>query len=431
MVTGLTSHLPSDPMSAQTIRDSYGIDVRTCGAIGDGNTDDSAAIQKALDAGSPRVVIPAGVYRVGRTLRVPSGRRIVVHRHARIVMADGAGVDRSCHLVANADPRRGNADIHIEGGIWDGNNLANPRGPDEPDSYTGVMMCFTKVRGFTLRDVTLINPESYYTRLDQVTNFWVEDIRLRATRLRPNQDGIHLGGGCEDGLIRRIDGKGDGVPNDDLVAVNPNDANHRAQNLGKTWGPVRRLHIDGLAAEDCHSFVRLLSVDDIIEDITISNLVGGCRVCVLNLDAGRQCAVPIFDENDPKYAQGAGLLRNVRVWNAQVHKSQVNQRKALIHLMTNPRNICVERFTRDVNFDASPDAPTLAINDVGPTRIDLEGLDAGQLDALVLDHPTQPLQSQPMAGLIGASHRAACAIGVGGRFTLPHGGFDRLKLTQA
>lgn len=410
----------------------YGLNIRDTGAAGDGSTDDSHAIQKALDSGQPLITAPPGCYRIGRTLRIGSNTRFIAHPQARFVMADGAGVDRACHLLANADPDRGNANVHVEGGIWDGNNRHNPRGPDAPDSYTGIMLCFTQVEGLTLRDVTLIDPESYYCRIDRTRRFWIEDIRLRATNLRPNQDGVHLGGHCEDGIIRRIDGSGEGVPNDDLVAINPNDANDRAQNLGKTWGPVRRIDIDGLTAECCHSFVRLLSVDDVIEQVTMANLFGGCRVAALNLDAGRQCKVPPFDSADPKYARGAGLLRNIRIWNARVHKAGAQPNaKPLIHLMTNVDDLTVERFGRDEAADAALHVPTLGISDVGPTRVELEGLTRAQAEAIDLHQPTTAKQIDPCASPTGQPrHRMTCAIDTASQLALPHGGFDRLALMR-
>lgn len=46
--------------------------VRDFGAIGDGTTDDTAAIQSALDSGTSRVFIPAGSYKITTLLSVPS-----------------------------------------------------------------------------------------------------------------------------------------------------------------------------------------------------------------------------------------------------------------------------------------------------------------------------------------------------------------------
>ena len=57
----------------------HGLNVHTFDASGDGSTDDSAAIQRALDAGHPRVVIPLGTYRIGRALRIGSNTQLIVH----------------------------------------------------------------------------------------------------------------------------------------------------------------------------------------------------------------------------------------------------------------------------------------------------------------------------------------------------------------
>lgn len=48
--------------------------VRSFGAKGDGRTDDSAAVQAAVDAGSGSVFFPKGVYRITKTIDVPLNR---------------------------------------------------------------------------------------------------------------------------------------------------------------------------------------------------------------------------------------------------------------------------------------------------------------------------------------------------------------------
>src|SRR5687768_16073021 len=48
--------------------------VRNFGAKGDGRTDDSAAVQAAVDAGSGSVFFPKGVYRITKTIEVPLNR---------------------------------------------------------------------------------------------------------------------------------------------------------------------------------------------------------------------------------------------------------------------------------------------------------------------------------------------------------------------
>jgi hypothetical protein len=75
---------------ALTVAHLAAADVRTAGAIGDGNTDDTAAIQKAVDAGGA-VHFPTGTYRLTRTIMVDLEKTgfVVIHGEgaARVLMA--------------------------------------------------------------------------------------------------------------------------------------------------------------------------------------------------------------------------------------------------------------------------------------------------------------------------------------------------------
>ncbi|MBN1934073.1 MAG: endopolygalacturonase [Anaerolineae bacterium] len=405
----------------------YGINVRDYGARGDGDSDDAPAIQAALDAGRGLVVIPYGVYRIGRTLRVPSHTHLRVHPCARLFLADGAGVDRHSFLLTNAQPERGDEKICIEGGIWDGNNIHNPRGPDAPTSYTGVLLNFVGVRELTLRALTLRDPESYYIRLGRVQGFAVEDIRLEAPHLRPNQDGVHLGGFCEDGVIRNITGVGVSVPNDDLVALSADDANERAQNLGKLCGPIRRIRVENLTATDCHTFVRLLSVRSPVEDIEIRDLRGGCHVAALNLDACRECRVPLFDPDDPAVADGVGAITHVHVRGVRVYKASTASRKPLVDLRTRVQDFVIEDFVRDLERDVHPQVPSLLVGSVGAATVHLEGLTTGQIAALRQTTPRAAVQW--LAGVTDVEQYAvSCNLGARDVLTLPTGGWTRLAV---
>ncbi len=69
-----------------------GVDVREYGAVGDGTTDDAAAIQRALDQGG-HVHIPAGTFKVSRQLTVPPN-----------TVVTGAGPGVSVITAAGAAP---------------------------------------------------------------------------------------------------------------------------------------------------------------------------------------------------------------------------------------------------------------------------------------------------------------------------------------
>ncbi|MBN1936685.1 MAG: hypothetical protein JW934_18635, partial [Anaerolineae bacterium] len=254
--------------------------------------------------------------------------------------------------------------------------------------------------------------------------------RLEAPHLRPNQDGVHLGGFCEDGLIRNIAGIGMSAPNDDLVALNADDANHRVQNLGKLCGPIRRIRVENLSASDCHTFVRLLSVRSPIEDIEIRHLRGGCHVAALNLDACRECRVPLFDPADPAVADGVGTIARVRVRDVNVYKASTSSRKPLVDLRTRVQDFEIEDLRRDGERDAQPQAASLLVGSVGAAAVRLEGLTAKQVTAL--QHSTTVCGA--FRRLAGVSGRALYAgewdIGSADALMLPSGGWARLVVKE-
>ncbi|MFP3905170.1 MAG: glycosyl hydrolase family 28-related protein, partial [Armatimonadota bacterium] len=259
-------------------------DVKQYGAVGDGVCDDTAAIQRALDGGEGTVVIPPGRYTITSALSVSSGTTIRADEDALIRLADGAGVHAGVFLVTNDDHGGGNEDITVEGGVWDGNCANNPRGEDgDMDGYTGTAINFVNVSGLTLRNLTVRNPEGFSIRLGEVQDFRVEDIRFDNTIIRPNQDGVHVGGFSHRGVIRKLRALTPKTTNDDMVALNADDDVERVLNLGMKRGPITDIEVEGLYGDDVYTFVRLLSVDALIEEITISEVHGGCRYHAVNM----------------------------------------------------------------------------------------------------------------------------------------------------
>jgi hypothetical protein len=326
----------------------------------------AAALQRAFASGVRNIFIPPGRHLVTETIRIPSGTRLVAHPESHVILADGAARTPQDYLLTNADHEHGAKDITIEGGLWDGNNRGNPRPPGLfDDGYTGAMFHFENVTGLTLRDLTLTNAEAYYTRYTHVRDFHVEDIRFDSDNVRNNNDGVHLGGNCSRGVIRNIRGLRPGVTGDDMVPLNADDALQRTEVRGMTNGPIEDIVIENIQAEDCHSFVRLLSVWSPIRDIRITNIAGTCSVSAINADAARGCRVPIFDEKNPPFPDGVGLLENIEVSTLRVAKSQANG-IALLRLETRMKNFTVRDFQRMADLDQDPKAPSLAVNHASP-----------------------------------------------------------------
>ncbi len=401
-------------------------------AQGDGSTDDAPALQHALDQRG-RVIIPAGTYKLGRGLRIHSGTRLELHPFAELILADGVGQTIDDHLLTNANHDTGNEDITITGGIFNGNNRGNPRalkpdGSNElivPGSYTGVLLNFKNVRRFSLQHALLRDSETYHFRATQLYDFLVEHIRFHSTRPRHNNDGIHLGGHCERGIIRHLRGLGPHAPSDDMVALNADDALERIECQGKTRGPIRDLVIHDLQADQCHSFVRILSTDAVIENIDISNLRGGCTACVVNMDGARGCRVQVFDENDPKYAQGVGNCRNIRIRDVVAYKAASN-RSPLFNFAQITTGLVVERFTRDLFKDAGPDAPTLSAGLLPQHRLHFESLTLHQIQAM-REVSTAEISDVPSPSTIGRAD-ATVDLTLDHTLVLPHAGIERVTL---
>ncbi|SDL96272.1 right-handed parallel beta-helix repeat-containing protein [Sediminibacillus halophilus] len=104
------------------------INVEHYGAVGDGQTKDAVVIQAALDEArctekGVTVIIPAGTYRLEKTLYVSSNTHIIAAPSARLVR------DHDGYLVTNGRPEEsfegydGHSNITIEGGIWDFNGV--------------------------------------------------------------------------------------------------------------------------------------------------------------------------------------------------------------------------------------------------------------------------------------------------------------------
>ncbi|MFD2762920.1 right-handed parallel beta-helix repeat-containing protein [Micromonospora eburnea] len=99
------------------------IDVRDHGARGDGTTDDTAALQAALNAGKGQIVyLPPGTYPVSTMLSVFSGTTVVATATTVIRRTAGPAIMGNGVLGDfTATKWDGESDITIQGGVWDVN----------------------------------------------------------------------------------------------------------------------------------------------------------------------------------------------------------------------------------------------------------------------------------------------------------------------
>lgn len=399
------------------------VQVRDFGAKGDGVADDTAALQKALDGGRRTVEIPAGTYVIHAALKMDSETTIHADPKAVIRLADGAGNAVDVFLLTNRDWQAGNHDLVIEGGIWDGNNEHNPRGDQKAmPCYTGVALNFSHVQRLALRHAIIRNPETYSFRAIYLTDFTIEDIGFDGTSVRLNQDGIHLNGFCERGTIKNLRALSPYATNDDMVALNADDGDGSAfvSQQGMISGPIRDITVEHIRAPAAFSLVRLLSSQQPLENITISDVEGGARFYAVNMDRWR-------------FPPGGGKIRNVVLRDFKIRKIADNfskqtraAQRPLIHIQSAVENFRIEGLTRD-NVEQPP-AVTLFIENTRENKIRLEGLDATQQKALVEASPGITADMFSPAAADGAKDTRTLALTIAAKITLPAGGFSRLTL---
>lgn len=327
------------------------------GAKGNGQQNDAFAIQKALDSGVEVVTIPSGIYSIDRTLLINSGTTLKADKEAIIRLANGAGNHVSTFLLANRNAISGNNNITVEGGIWDGNNEYNQRGNDgDRFGYTGTAINFINVTHLTIRNLTVRNPDAFSIRLGEVKDFIVEDILLDHSVVRPNQDGIHIGGFSQQGIVRQIKAIYLNTPNDDMVAINADDDVKRVINLGMKCGPIQDITVEDIQAEGAYSFIRILSKESCIKNINIKRVKGSCRFYAVNM-------------NNWRFPLGSGNIKNVRLEDFDVTKTDSTKRDpSLIKISLKVNNLFIHNFNRGYNPETAK-ANTLFMDNGCENRI--------------------------------------------------------------
>lgn len=264
--------------------------------FGDGIHDDQPAIQEMLDSRASCIYLPAPqvCYVIGKTLRIHSHQELRLDRYTKVRLADNS----NCSMIENAEPETWNENITVTGGVWDMNHrhqYLNPFHDPNPETgctipqeyaasgfshtrlfypgYSGKCFRFNSIRGFHFSNLTIVNPVNFGLQMAYVENFTVENLRFEYTEGSPklwNMDGVHLEGGCRNGVVRNLHG----TCHDDTVAITSDD---------DIYGPIENILVDGIYAENAHSAVRLLSVCNPIRNVHITNVYGSFYVYGITL----------------------------------------------------------------------------------------------------------------------------------------------------
>lgn len=333
---------------------------------------DDVALQKALDdTRRPlTVVVPKGVYDIRKTLRIHGGTTLKAHPEARFVLNGSVEHHAGDFLLANADEQKGDADITIEGGIWDGNkevgfNLKVPQEKKfEPTSWSGCTLNFRNVKNLRLYDLTLANAVTFNARFCQVDGFDIRRIKIVSPIIKNNQDGLHFGGFCFNGVVDGVTVETKGQTNDDLIALNADDSVTRHENRGTVNGPITNIVVRNVYAEDCHCFVRLLRAYSDIKDITIEKCAAGCRYNAINGDDAKKWMNVGFQAGageDDVTKTSTGVLENIVIRDVTCWASVKNGFPLVkIDGELAGKGVQFDGFRRDWSKDVDPARPTAA-----------------------------------------------------------------------
>lgn len=343
-------------------------------ADNNGVKDNSSIIENALIK-ERELFFPKGKYLISKELILPSDTHLLLDKEAELFCMDNCFDKEGVRAaITNSDYENGNKNIIIEGGIFNGNNHNNRRETWNNGPCQGLLFSFFNVKGLTIKNVVATDSESYHFRIGFVTDFVFENILIKDSLLTPCQDGIHIGGGCGNGVIKNVFAE-KGATNDDLIAFNADDVNFYCHNWGMKDAPIYNVSVENVSAEDCWSAVRLLSVTSRISNIHIKNLTAGIREMGVNMDAARYAADAIFSDND--YPEGVGFLENITLenfslWhskNTENTWSENREQRPLIVAETNCKNLVFKNFKRIKENEYDIPSPTCMIRNINDAEI--------------------------------------------------------------
>ncbi len=252
------------------------------GAVGDGRVDDTAALQRSLDALKP-----------GDTLEFPE-RLTFRHSDVLTVRVPRVRLAGSGALVAT-DEARSAVFVDAPHVLLDGITLRAETTSRRWYAYEQMKLRLGPYPGVTVRDVAIEGSAAAGIYVGGgASDFFIEDVRVSGARA----DGIHVTGGAHDGVVRRpvVSGAGD-----DGVAVVSYEADGT---------PVRRVRIEEATVRDGY-WGRGLSV------------VGGEDVIIAGGRVVRSNAAGLYvaSEGAPYWTQAP---RRVRVTGLVVEEANTN-----------------------------------------------------------------------------------------------------------
>jgi polygalacturonase len=320
-------------------------DVRRYGAVGDGKTLDTAAIQKALDecgkASAGTVVFPAGDYR---------SKPIFLRSHLVLQLEEGAILKATDEPADFADPKEEkgvmafvngknltNITINGKGTIdgsgerwWPPVKEAKKTGQPEPRRRPR-MIVLSKCKSVLIQGVTLQNSPSFHLVPTDCEDIVINRVTIRAPADSPNTDAIDPSA-CKNVLIKKciLDVGDDNVALksghsvqgrsaacEDITVVDCTILHGHGMSIGsETVGGVQNLTVRNCTFKDTVSGLRIKSYrgrGGLVENITYSDIKMTNVKIPINITSYYP-KIPKEDTAQPITAE-TPIYRNIRITN--------------------------------------------------------------------------------------------------------------------
>lgn len=263
-----------------------GTNVKKFGAKADGKTDDTKAIQAAIDKavkdGSGKTMIPEGHYLISSALLIPSNFTLTAHEKAYIELKKSSNQ----YLLRNKDLIRGNENIKVFGGKWNGNAWTQTRTIRE--TVEGSDFCFGfffyKVKNLEVAKMQIDSTRSWGIAYMECNNVHIHDIHFQqnpfmdsqyTSALNHNGDGVT--GGGNNVLLENISG----FTNDDLIAFASGGASFQGKMSPFPAFDYKNVTVRNIFPQNIYDSIPALKAvafytfeNTKVSDITIENVKG-------------------------------------------------------------------------------------------------------------------------------------------------------------
>ncbi len=406
------------------------IDIRSHGAVGDGRTPNTAAIQAAIDAASRAgggvVVVPPGVFLTGSielrsqvTLRIEEGALLQglgpvegaypvqpVTPSPRLELAAAFAAGASPPQVAALIFARGQRNIAVEGsGVVDGNGAAFPVSGIRPS-----IICFIQCENVRVEGVTTRSSAFWTQHYVQCTRVRIDRVRVHSHLPDRNNDGIDL---VECHQVRLTDSVI--IADDDAICLKSNlSPRHGTRDIlvenctvygrksafkigTESLGPFENITVRNLTAYGTRG-VNLYSVDGAqIRNVLIENVVIRDGYAALLVHVGDRL---LFGRDEISGPKAPGGISNVTIRNVDVTMAAKSFREILVaHGVTLFGPVHDQVMPVADNFISG--LKDHQVSNVTLENITLRGLPGGGARTDIIDRVPENSSRYPLHGMFG------------------------------